>query len=87
MNSERPRTAESNHPPIGYMHQCMQLACLMGDVKEVERVAAIEGYNLEHLILGKRPMHLAAVANQPDVIRASQSRRETERLGRHVQSQ
>ena len=41
-----------------------------GDVKEVERVAAIEGYNLEHLILGKRPMHLAAVANQPDVIRA-----------------
>jgi ankyrin repeat protein len=48
----------------------MQLACLMGDVKEVERVAAIEGYNLEHLILGKRPMHLAAVANQPDVIRA-----------------
>ena len=42
----------------------------MGDVKEVERVAAIEGYNLEHLILGKRPMHLAAVANQPDVIRA-----------------
>ena len=47
------RTAESNHPPIGYMHQCMQLACLMGDVQEVESVAAIEGYNLEHLILGE----------------------------------
>ena len=67
-DSERPRTAEGNHPPIGYMHQCMQLACLMGDVKEVERVAGIEGYNLEHLILGKRPMHLAAVANQPEVV-------------------
>ena len=37
----------------------------MGDVKEVERVAAIEGYNLEHSYSGKRPMHLARWRTSP----------------------
>ena len=62
-------TEDPHGPPLGYVQLAMRAACLMGDLGEVKTLAGIEGFNLEQLIEGQRPMHIAAAANQPDVIK------------------